>query len=562
MIKKKEPKGVCHRSPQPYFCAYVMAWLEKSPQMEVLGKTPEERLKRINQGGLTIRTTLKPGMQKAAQKEIERAAPIGNKSNIGGSIVTVEPGTGKVLVMAQASDFAKYQTNLNVDQEYGGGPFGYQYGSIAKTFAVVTALQEGMPLEGKIKVPYADTKKAHTFDGDDVVNAKCGSNEPWEVTNDFPSGGKNISLKEGLSQSINTWAAQLVIELGPCKVHELTTKLGVHMANGDPILPVISNITLGSGSSTPMAIASAYAVFASGGKYCEPYPVTSITAPDEKGKKQEIKVPGPKCKEVIDPDVAAGITWMMKETLRSGTAAGLWDVSARPAAGKTGTTEKFNQSWFVGYTRQLSTAVWVGNVKVADKNGDLYTLSGKCFGDYGCHNEVFGSTVAAPGLGEGDEGDERGHGRQGLRVPVRRHPPGRHREVAAAHVHPAADVHLHPADLRPEPRRRADHRPEAEAEEHPAAEAGRRRQLTGLTPDEHGPGTRGVPGRSVSRPGQRPESTCLTMAATRPPSARPATSAWAAFITVPMSRMLLAPVCVTARSTTARRSSSPSWAGR
>ena len=396
MIKKKQPKGVCHRSPQPYFCAYVMAWLEESPQMEVLGKTPEERLKRINQGGLTIRTTLKPGMQKDAQKEIERAAPIGNKSNIGGSIVTVEPGTGKVLVMAQASDFDKYQTNVNVDQVYGGGPFGYQYGSIAKTFAVVTALQEGMPLEGKIKVPYADTKKAHTFDGDDVVNAKCGTNEPWEVTNDFPSGGKNMTLKEGLSKSINTWAAQLVIDVGPCKVHDLTTELGVHMANGDPIQPVISNITLGSGSTTPMAIASAYAVFASGGKYCEPYPVTSITAPDEQGKKQEIKVPGPQCEEVIDSDVAAGITWMLEETLRSGTAAGLWDVSARPAAGKTGTTEKFNQSWFVGYTRQLSTAVWVGNVKVADKNGNLYSLAGKCFGDYGCHSEVFGSTVAAP----------------------------------------------------------------------------------------------------------------------------------------------------------------------
>ena len=396
MIKKKEPKGVCHRSRQPFFCAYVLAWLQNSPQMEVLGKTPEERLKRINQGGLTIRTTLKPDMQKAAQKEIERAAPIGNKSNIGGAITTVEPGTGKILVMAQASDFDEYQTNVNVDQEFGGGPYGYQYGSIAKTFAVVTALEEGMPLEGKIKVPYADTKKAHTFTGSEVVNAPCGSNEPWEVTNDFPSGGKYMTLKQGLSQSINTWAAQLVIDVGPCKVHDLTTDLGVHMANGDEILPTISNITLGSGSTTPMAIASAYAVFASGGKYCEPYPVTSITAPDEQGKKQDIEVPGPQCDQVIDSDVAAGITWMLEETLRSGTAAGIWDVNARPAAGKTGTTEKFNQSWFVGYTRQLSTAVWVGNVKVADKNGNLYTLAGKCFGDYGCHSDVFGSTVAAP----------------------------------------------------------------------------------------------------------------------------------------------------------------------
>jgi membrane peptidoglycan carboxypeptidase len=396
MIRKRTPKGVCHRSSQPFFCAYVMAWLQKSPQMAVLGKTPEERLKRINQGGLTIRTTLKPSMQKDAQKEIEKAAPIGNKSNLGGAVTTVEPGTGKILVMAQASDFDKYQTNLNVDQEYGGGPFGYQYGSIAKTFAVVTALEEGMPLEGKIKVPFADVKKAYTFDGPDVVNAKCGANEPWDVTNDYASGGQYMTLKEGLSKSINTWAAQLVIDVGPCKVHDVLTKMGVHMANGEPILPVISNITLGSGASTPMAIASAYAVFASGGKYCEPYPVTSITAPDEQGKKKEIKVPGPDCKQVIPSDVADGVTWMLEETLRTGTAKGLWDVSARPAAGKTGTTENHNQGWFVGYTRQLSTAVWVGNVKPADKNNELYSLNGKCFGDYGCFAEVFGSTVAAP----------------------------------------------------------------------------------------------------------------------------------------------------------------------
>jgi membrane peptidoglycan carboxypeptidase len=396
MIKKQEVKGVCHRSSQPFFCAYVMAFLEKSPQMEVLGKTPEERLKTINQGGLTIRTTLKPKMQAAAQKEIERAAPVGNKSNLGGAITTIEPGTGKVLAMAQASDFDKYQTNLNVDQVYGGGPYGYQYGSIQKTMAVVTALQEGMPLEGKIKVPYADTKKAHTFTGPKLVNAKCGANEPWEVTNDYPSGGRYMTLKEGLSQSINTWAAQLTLDVGPCKVHDTTTELGIHMASGDPITPVISNITLGSGTSTPMAIANAYATLAASGKYCEPNPITSITAPDENGEKKEVKVPGPECKQVIPAEVADGVTWMLKDTLRSGTASGLWNVYARPAAGKTGTTERFNQGWFVGYTKQLSTAVWVGNVKPADKNGKLYTLNGKCFGDYGCHSTVFGSTIAAP----------------------------------------------------------------------------------------------------------------------------------------------------------------------
>jgi membrane peptidoglycan carboxypeptidase len=392
MIHKQPAKGVCHRSSQPFFCAYVMAYLQKSPQMAVLGKTPEERLKRINQGGLTIRTTLKPKMQAAAQKEITKAAPIGNKSNIGGAVTTVEPGTGKVLVMAQASDFDKYQTNLNVDQVYGGGPYGYQYGSIAKTFGVVTALEKGMPLDYKIQVPFADVKVPHVFSDPSLLKDKCGANKPWPVTNDYASGGKLMSLDEGISKSINTWAAALVIKIGPCAVHDTLTKMGVHMANGKPIVPVISNITLGSGTSTPMSIASAYATLSAGGKYCEPMPVTSIMTADRK----EIKVPGPQCKQVISSDVADGVTYMLKDTLRSGTAKGLWDVSSRPAAGKTGTTEKHNQGWFVGYTRQLSTAVWVGNVKPADKNGNLYSLNGKCFGSYGCQREVFGSTVAAP----------------------------------------------------------------------------------------------------------------------------------------------------------------------
>ena len=107
MIKKKPVKGVCHRSAQPYFCAYVLEYLQKAPQMAVLGKTPAERLKTINQGGLTIRTTLKPTMQKAAQKEITKAVKVGNKQNLGAAATIVEPGSGKVLAMAQATDFAQ-----------------------------------------------------------------------------------------------------------------------------------------------------------------------------------------------------------------------------------------------------------------------------------------------------------------------------------------------------------------------------------------------------------------------------------------------------------------------
>ena len=392
LIKRKPAKGVCHRSAQPYFCSYVMEYLQKSPQMAVLGKTPADRLKTINQGGLTIRTTLKPSMQKAAQKELARAVKVGNKQNLGAAATILEPGTGKVLAMAQATDFAKYQTNVNVDHKYGGGELGYQFGSTAKTFAVVAALEKGMPLEGTIKVPFATGKKGFLFTDKKLLTEKCGANEPWSVKNDYPSGGKMMALGEGIAKSINTWAAQLVIDIGPCDVRDVMTKMGLHKGNGKPIDPYISDITLGSGTTNPMSLANAYATLAASGKYCEPFPITSITTSDKKA----IKVPGPQCKQVIAPDVADGVTHLLKGTLDFGTADGVWSNASRPAAGKTGTTEGHNQGWFVGYTKQLATAVWLGNLKPASKSGKLYSLNGKCFGEYGCISQVFGGTVSAP----------------------------------------------------------------------------------------------------------------------------------------------------------------------
>ncbi len=391
MIKKQAVKGVCHRSPQPYFCAYVLEYLQKSPQMAVLGKTPADRLKTINQGGLTIRTTLKPSIQKAAQKEITKAVPIGNKQNLGAAATILEPGTGKILAMAQASDFEKMQTNVNVDQKYGGGQYGYQFGSTAKTFGLVTALEKGMPLNGTIKVPFADGKKPFVFKDKRLTRSKCGAKE-FPVKNDYAAGGKMMTLGEGIAKSINTWAAELVIETGPCDVRDTMTKMGLHKGDGKPIDPYVSDLTLGSGTTNPMSLANAYATLAASGKFCEPYAITSITTSDKKA----IKVPGPQCKQVIPADVANGATELLMGTLEFGTAKGNWDVNSRPAAGKTGTTEKHNQSWFVGYTKQLASAVWIGNVKVATKRGNYYTLNGKCFGSYGCISQVFGGTVSAP----------------------------------------------------------------------------------------------------------------------------------------------------------------------
>ncbi|MFW5470769.1 transglycosylase domain-containing protein [Knoellia sp. CPCC 206435] len=389
---RKPPKGVCQRSSEPFFCAYMMEYLQKSPQMAVLGKTPAERLKNINQGGLTIKTTLDPKLQQATLRELTKAVPINNRSNLGAASTVLEPGTGKILAMAQSTDFSKSQLNLNADQRYGGSQYGYQFGSTAKTFALVAALESGMPLDGTIDAPSASPDDPHVFETKEMKD-RCNAQDPWPVENDYRSGGQ-LTLAQATAESINTAFGQLVIDLGGCKVHEVMTRMGIHQGDGKPISSSISSITLGAGTVTPMSIAAAYATLAARGKHCEPTPIASITASDGK----VIAVPPAICKQVVRADIADGVNQLLQGPLadRRGTARGLWDVSARPAAGKTGTTDAHNQSWFVGYTPQRAASVWIGNVKPARADGKLITLNGKCFGDYGCKRSVFGGTVAAP----------------------------------------------------------------------------------------------------------------------------------------------------------------------
>ena len=391
VVKRKPAKGVCFRSPEPYFCAYVMEWLQKSPQMAVLGKTSAERLKTINQGGLVIRTTLNPAMQDSAKKELAKAVKPNNKQNLGGAVTMIEPGTGKVLAMAQATDFAKYQTNLNVDQEYGGGPFGYQIGSTAKTFALVEALERGMPLNATITIPASSPSKPAIFQPSQMIDECNSGGKPFPVKNDFAMGAGPMSLRDGAVKSVNPFFAALNVRLGACSVRDTMMQMGLHRADGKPISNSISGISLGAGESTPMSVASAYATLAANGKYCEPQPVTAISTPDRKS----LKIPAAKCSQVISADVAAGVTDLLQSVVKVNLGS-MWSSSARPAAGKTGTTERFNQVWFAGYTPQISTVVLVGNLKPANKNGKLYTLRGKCFGDYGCPSRVYGSTVSAP----------------------------------------------------------------------------------------------------------------------------------------------------------------------
>jgi membrane peptidoglycan carboxypeptidase len=392
VIHSKPAQNSCALSPYPYFCNYIKQWLLFQP---ALGKTPAERAKRINRGGLTIQTTLDPKIQLATQEELNAKIPIGNGDGVGAAAAVIEPGSGNVLAIAQNTTYAiktapgKTAINWAVDRKYGGSG-GFSFGSTAKMFAVAEALRSGMPISSTVIARASGPNSPAYFTPADFPGA-CGlapGTQPWPVHNDEATRNGPISLTDAASFSVNTAFAGLVSKLGACNVRDMMTNLGLHTGSGKPITNYPAPITLGSDSVSPLTLASAYATIASGGTYCVPSPVLTISTSDKK----LLPLAKNQCRKALEPDVANGVTTILKSVLTKGTGYGNSLANGRPAAGKTGTSENSNQTWFVGYTPLLATAVWVGTpYGPIDRELNNLNLGGKFYG-----GQIFGATVAAP----------------------------------------------------------------------------------------------------------------------------------------------------------------------
>ena len=381
-------QSTCQASPYPYFCEYTLAWLMQQP---ALGRTVKERKSLLYTGGLTVQTTLDPKTVKAVDEEIRKRVPVGNSARIGAAAAVIEPGTGKVLAIGQNTNFStkkglgNNEVNWSVDQKYGSSG-GFQYGSTAKMFAVATALENGMSVNSSIYAKPADAHKAAYFSPGEYAD-RCRSGVAFAVRNDEGTRNGNISLSDAAAYSVNTAFAGLVAKLGVCKVQKVMTKMGLHQSSGAEIQTYPSPVTLGSDPVSPLTLASAYATVASGGIYCPPVPVVSITTSNHKS----IKLPANPCRRALSADVANGVTQVLKPVLIKGTAAGNELAGGRPASGKTGTTDNSNETWFAGYTPQLATTVWVGTP--LDNKTHLRNMK---IGNHFYAGQIFGATIAAP----------------------------------------------------------------------------------------------------------------------------------------------------------------------
>jgi membrane peptidoglycan carboxypeptidase len=387
----------CDSSAYPFFCNYVYRQVLTN---KVFGATEQARRTLVFRGGLTIRTTLQPKVQAAAQQAVHDKVAPRNKSNVAAAISVVEPGTGKVLAMAQSRPFGrntkKGQTvvNYNTDSAYGSSK-GFQPGSTFKAFTLAAAIADGKSLNTVVNAPRGGT----TFPRSDFDSNGCW---PYSLADDyapFNSEGRevgNYTLRKITEDSVNTGFVRLEAEIGVCKVKAMAENVGMHGAvtdlrslhKGDKPTDEIRpqpSMTLGAQEVAPLTVAAAYASFAADGVYCQPISITSATTLAGKA----IAVPKPVCQEAMDQNIARGVTAALQDVIKSGTAARVQKIG-RPAAGKTGTANASRATWFTGYTPQIAASVWFGNPDASKPMKNIDT--GK---DY-YPRQIYGATVAAP----------------------------------------------------------------------------------------------------------------------------------------------------------------------
>ncbi|MEJ2869988.1 transglycosylase domain-containing protein [Actinomycetospora sp. OC33-EN08] len=295
----------------------------------------------VNQEGLKVETTVDPKLQQQAADAAARTLQ-GQPANLRTSLVSVEPQTGAIKAYYGGKD---------------GSGFDYaqakrQPGSSFKPFVLLAGLEQNPPIGlGK------------TFDGSsprEIAGTKIANSEGESCA--------NCDLKTAMTLSINTVFYQLGVDVGPQKVADAAHQAGVSA----PLEGATGGISIGDKEVRPGDMASAYATFAADGQYHRPHMVTRVTTADGR-----ILFDGgvPAVEQRMSQQLARNVTESMLD-VASHSQIGL--SGGRPVATKTGTVQSSqegqnNDAWTVGYTPQMSTAVWVGT----DDNSPIKTSNGK-----------------------------------------------------------------------------------------------------------------------------------------------------------------------------------------
>jgi membrane peptidoglycan carboxypeptidase len=377
------PQGCVGATVGPFFCDYLSTYLTGT-----LGLTKQQ----LQTGGLTIRTTLRPDMQKAGDAAVRATLP--ESSTLAGMYTVVEPGTGKVLAMSVNRRYGcggTGCTSVNLNTASARGP-----GSTYKVFTAAYALTHGYTFDFTQNTPQPYCSRIYKLNGGTRGAPYCVSN-----VGDYPA---IMDMADALVRSSNAYFVGLEDTLGSVDgpVHEaqamgnssITDKVAAKYINGR-----FGSFTLGPEGTSPLALADAYATVFSGGTQCNPTPVTGVLGPDGKplaGKDGKPLDTGTHCTpDVLPAPVAHTIAQVLRGDVDSDEGTGTKaHFDGHEIAGKTGTAQSNYSIAFVGSTPEYTASVMV-------ENPDQYEDVGGFGGDKGA---TIWHDAMAPILGAGPTG--------------------------------------------------------------------------------------------------------------------------------------------------------------
>ena len=355
----KAPTGCEANQSTSYFCDYVVWTIRNSPEF---GLTAEDRENLLRRGGLEIYSTMDIDLQTTTDRVVKREMPVDNQWNLGAASVSVEVGTGRVLAMSQNRVFSQVDdedqtttsVNYSTDKAFGGSS-GFQTGSTYKIFVLAEWLSRGFLLGDRV-----DARKKEW--NAEEFSARCGGLVgTWEPQNSNNEKYVNETVLRSTTRSINTSYVSMAAQLDLCDIRDMAQRLGVKRADGEELAYVPSSV-LGTNELSPLSLAGAMAGFANQGVYCSPIAIDRVVV---RGTGQEMRVPTTQCAQAMSPEVAAAATYAFEQVIRGGTGTRSQTNDDVPIAGKTGTSDKSVQTWMTGFSSEVATAAWVGNVSGA-----------------------------------------------------------------------------------------------------------------------------------------------------------------------------------------------------
>lgn len=328
-----------------YFTEMVRDYLLN--KSDILGATYSERFTKLYRGGITIYTTLDSGAQAKAEAAAKKSMPA-NKTGVQSSLVSLDTATGAVRAVVGGPGFVAGRTEVNLALRR------RQTGSAIKMFVLTAALEAGVQasdlIDGTLPCTLPNPGKPE---------------EPFKITQGVSH--PVAPLDEQTWLSINCAYARLAQIVGLNRVVNTTYRLtsSMYLTRDNYKIQPYASFSTGANELSPMDMAAGAQTIANGGLHAEPYFIERIEVPNAAAPNGiEVLTPvRPAPMQVISKEVADHQVDILKKTMTRGTARRSPLDNKRPSAGKTGTQDENTNAWFVGFTKQLTTAVWVGDPK-------------------------------------------------------------------------------------------------------------------------------------------------------------------------------------------------------